>query len=162
LVYGMLNWVTSHRMLKSSSGKIRHLYFSTYPLLTVKNLLITTTMGAVSWSFECLALKMILDGVGAADVGVGAASFVFCMATIFGGFLFFAPGGLGGFEGSAQLMLTKIGVTLGQAIPAILIMRFCTLFFSVVVGFAFILLTSIRYHKSLQWEEFEHAREESD
>lgn len=156
LVYGILHWITRHRLLRSSSGKLRKLYFSTYPLLTIKNLAITTLMGAVSWFFECIALKIILDGVGASHVGLGAASFVFCMATIFGGFLFFAPGGLGGFEGSAKIMLSLLALPNSQVVPAILIMRFCTLFFSVVLGFLFILITSIKYHMKLHWDEFEH------
>jgi uncharacterized protein (TIRG00374 family) len=162
LVYRVIHWMTRHEKLRGAGRKMQTLYFSTYPLLTVKNLGITTLLAAVSWSFECLALMMILHGTGATQVNFGEAAFVFCMATIFGGFLFFAPGGLGGFEGSAQIMLGLLGLAATQIVPAILITRFCTLFYSVILGFLFILLTSIKYHKRMHWEEFENVREAKD
>ncbi|MGI8907079.1 MAG: lysylphosphatidylglycerol synthase transmembrane domain-containing protein [Candidatus Sumerlaeaceae bacterium] len=162
LVYRLIRWMTRHEKLRRTGKKIQTLYFSTYPLLTVKNLAFTTLLAAISWSFECVALMMILHGTNATAVTLGESAFVFCMATIFGGFLFFAPGGLGGFEGSAKVMLTLLGLTDAQIVPAVLITRFCTLFYSVVIGFVFILLTSLKYHKRMQWEEFEHARETTD
>lgn len=158
-VYSLIRWMTRHPRLRRTGTRLQQLYFSTYPLLTVKNLVITTLMAAVSWSFECVALLMILHGAGAEGINLGEASFVFCMATLFGGFLFFAPGGLGGFEGSAKVMLTLLGLSNAQIVPAILITRFCTLFFSVVLGFGFILLTSLKYHKSLRWDKFEQVEE---
>ena len=81
-------------------------------------------------------------------------------AMFVGGFLFFLPGGLGGFEGTAYRLLTLLGVGKNEITPAILIIRFCTLFFAVGLGFLFILLTSLKYHKAMQWDEFEHASEE--
>lgn len=162
LVYRLIHWFTRHPRLRRTGKRMQTLYFSTYPLLTVRNLAITTVLAAVSWSFECLALMMILHGAKATNINIGESAFVFCMATIFGGFLFFAPGGLGGFEGSAKVMLSLLGLASAQIVPAILITRFCTLFYSVVLGFLFILLTSIKYHKRMQWEEFEHARESPD
>jgi hypothetical protein len=59
-------------------------------------------------------------------------------------------------------MLSLLGLADAQIVPAILITRFCTLFYSVVLGFLFILLTSIKYHKRIEWEEFEHARQTPD
>jgi uncharacterized protein (TIRG00374 family) len=159
LVYRLIYWMTQHPRLRGTGRKMQTLYFSTYPLLTIRNLAVTTAMAAVSWSFECLALLMILHGAGANGINIGEAAFVFCMATIFGGFLFFAPGGLGGFEGSAKVMLTLLGLADSQIVPAVLITRFSTLFYSVVLGFIFILLTGLKYHKKIQWEEFEHARD---
>ena len=87
---------------------------------------------------------------------------MFCMATIFGGFLFFLPGGIGGFETSIALMLGLLGVQKFQIVPAVFITRFSTLFFSVALGFLFILFTSAHYHKRMLWEEFEHADKETE
>lgn len=160
LVYNILFGFSSRPALAGPSGKLRKLYYATYPLLTPRNLLVTSGLAAVSWSFECLALLMILQGVGADQVTLAQATFVFCMATIFGGFLFFMPGGLGGFEGSMLAMLTMLGLATPLANASMVIIRFSTLFFSVLLGFLFILLTSLKYHKSLAWAEFEHVSDE--
>lgn len=161
MVYGMLKFFTRGRRGRKVLPKLRHLYHSTYPLLTARNMAVTTLIATVSWFFECIALWLILQGVGAAEVTLLQAGFIFCMATIFGGFLFFLPGGLGGFEASMMALLALLGIAKFQAVPAVFITRACTLFFSVGLGFFFILLTSMRYRKAMAWEEFEGAENES-
>ncbi len=153
--YGLIHCVGRLQRLQGIARRLRKLYFSTYPLLTPKNLLITTALAAFSWSFECLALYWILQGVGATSITLGQAAFIFCMATIFGGFLFFLPGGIGGFETTLALMLIFLGVEKHQAVPAIFLIRFSTLFFSVALGFLFILWTTAKYHKPIAWENFQ-------
>ncbi len=162
LVYGLFHFGAKVRRLRGPIKHLRHLYYATYPLLTIKNLLIATVLAAISWSFECAAAYYILKGVGAPDIALLDITFVFCMATIVGGFLFFLPGGLGGFEGAAYRLLSMLGVGKNEIVPAILIIRFCTLFFAVALGFLFILLTSMRYHKSLKWDEFQQATQEPE
>jgi len=162
LVYGMLGRLHGVKKAGKSVHKLRHLYHATYPLLTVKNLGTTTLLAAVSWSFECMAMLKILHGVGATGLGLGETMFVFCMATIIGGFLFFLPGGLGGFEGAMYKLLAVLGTATNAIVPAILLTRFCTLFFAVGLGFLAILLTSMRYHKKLAWEAFEHVEEQAE
>lgn len=157
LIHRLIGMLSFSARLDRSLHKVRELYDSTYPLLTVPNLAIATSMAAFSWAFECVALLMILHGVGASQVTLGQAAFVFCMSTIFGGFLFFLPGGLGGFEASMAIMLSLIGVLKAQASSATFIIRLCTLFFGVGLGFLFILYTSAKYHKRMQWEEFAEA-----
>lgn len=161
MVYGLLHLGMRVKRLRGPIKHLRHLYYATYPLLTVRNLGIATVLAAISWSFEVAAADMILAGVGAPEVTLVEITFVFCMATIVGGFLFFLPGGLGGFEGAAYRLLSMLGVGTNEIVPAILLIRFCTLFFAVALGFLFILLTSLRYHKSLKWDEFEHVAEEA-
>ncbi len=161
-VYWFLFGLGRRPSLSGPAGKLRKLYFATYPLLTFRNLFIASAIGAVSWSFECLALHMILKGVGAEGITLAQATFVFCMATIFGGFLFFMPGGAVGFEGSMLAMLWMLGTDRTEAGVAIVIVRFCTLFFSVLLGFFFILMTSLRYHRRLEWEEFEHVSDKAE
>lgn len=158
-VYSLLHRGMQVRRLRGTVKHLRHIYYATYPLLTGRNLLVATLLGAVSWSFEVVALKVIMSGVGVHDVTVLELTFVFCMATIVGGFFFFLPGGLGGFEGAAYRLLLLLGVGKNAVVPAILIFRFSTLFFAVGLGFVFILLTSLKYHKSLKWDEFDQVSE---
>jgi glycosyltransferase 2 family protein len=160
--YQILLKLGRHKRFSHFAHKARRMYHATYPLLTFRNLAVTTAMAAVSWSFECIALWLIMKGVGAPEVTLLESTFVFCMATVFGGFLFFLPGGLGGFEPSMTLMLAWLGVAGYKAVPAIFIIRLSTLFFGVALGFIFILVTSARYHKRMMWEEFEHVEEDSE
>jgi len=160
LVYAIMAMGNRVPRLRPTLKHLRHLYFATYPLLTVRNLAVASVLGAVSWSFECLALKLILSGVGVHDVTFLQLAFVFCMATIVGGFFFFLPGGLGGFEVAALSLMALLGIGEYSRGPAVLLIRFCTLFFAVALGFLFILLTSLKYHKSLQWDEFSQVAEE--
>lgn len=157
MVYMLLAKLRKIGKLRNASRKLYHIYRSTYPLLKVKSLLTATSMASISWFFECVAMDLILKGVGAESVTIFQVTFVFCMATIFGGFLFFLPGGLGGFEGASQTMLTALGVAKIAIAPAILITRFSTLFFAVAIGFIFIIITSAKYHKSLNWKEFQES-----
>ena len=160
LVYGILMWSARRGALNNPARKLRKLYFATYPLLTVRNLTVTTLMAAFSWAFECVALWYILHGVGAVSITLPQSAFMFCMATILGGFFFFLPGGLGAFETGMLGMLRLLGVEEFKAVPAIVIIRFSTLFFGVALGFLFILITSAHYHMRLKWEELERARGE--
>lgn len=155
-------WARGRRRIQSALLKVRKLYYATYPLLTARNLAVTTGLAAFSWFFECIAVKLILNGVGAPQVTLYEATFIFCMATIFGGFLFFLPGGIGGFETMMALMLILLGVAKSQGVPAVFITRASTLFFGVTLGFLFILITSAVYHKRMEWEQFEHAEEIKD
>jgi uncharacterized protein (TIRG00374 family) len=155
LMYGILIRLARVRGLVRLSHKLRKLYHRTYPLLTLRNLLVTATLAAVSWFCECYALMLILHGVGATGVSLSEATFMFCMATIIGGLLFFMPGGLGGFEGSMTGMMAMLKLANGT--PAIVLIRFCTLFYSVLVGFVFIFITGLVYHKELKWDEFERS-----
>lgn len=159
MVYGALIALSRYHFLRSAMHKLRSLYHRTYPLLSAKNLTITTAMATFSWFFECIAMMKILHGVGATDVTLLQTAFVFCMATIFGGFLFFLPGGLGGFEGSTFSMLTLLGVSGNLSKTGIIITRVSTLFFAVTLGFLFILFTSIKYHKSMTWDKLDRLQE---
>jgi uncharacterized protein (TIRG00374 family) len=159
-VYSLMHRGMQVPRLRGTLKHLRHIYYATYPLLTIRNLIIATALGAVSWSFEVMAMKVIMNGVGAGHATLVELTFVFCMATIVGGFFFFLPGGLGGFEGAAFRLLQLLGVGKNAIVPAILIVRFSTLFFAVGLGFLFILLTSWKYHKSLEWGAFEQVSEE--
>jgi uncharacterized protein (TIRG00374 family) len=161
-VYGLLLKLGRSERLGFICHRARKLYYSTYPLLTIRNLLISSLVAVFSWFWECVAILLIIRGVGAAEVTLAQATFVFCMSTIFGGFLFFLPGGIGGFEASCAVMLQLLGVDKARAVSSIFITRFSTLFFAVALGFLFILITSAKYHKRLMWEELEHAEAETE
>ena len=107
-------------------------YESTYTLLNLKNLLIAVSISIISWFFECIALFFVLKGFGV-DVSLLASMFVFSFSTVAGA-LSMIPGGLGVAEGSMTGLLVMDGVPKTIAVGATLIIRFCTLWFGVIIG----------------------------
>ncbi len=96
----------------------------------------------VSWSFEVLALKIILNSLNQ-NMSLAEAGFVFGFSSL-AGLLIFTPGGIGGFEGTSYSLLTMLFlIPASTATAATLIIRLTTLWFSVLIG----IFTYIRYIK---------------
>ncbi len=112
--------------------KLRHAYESLSILVAPKNLLLPAGLSIVAWSFECLALWIVLKGFDV-DVNALACAFFYATATLAGAL---APGGLGVTEGTLQAQLVELAhVAKGESVAAILLVRFATLWFAVAVGF---------------------------
>jgi uncharacterized protein (TIRG00374 family) len=101
-----------------------------------------TLLSAVSWGFEVLGFYFVLVGLGvegSSDVLL-KASFIMPAATLASALLL-TPGGLGvaegGITGLSQILLD---MTKAQAAVAALIIRFCTLWFGVIVGLVALVL----------------------
>lgn len=98
-------------------------------------------LGIVSWFFECLAFFLVLRGLGfdASWRLLLVATFVLAVSSVFGA-LSLLPGGLGVAEASVAGMLLILldddGISRGTAAAATLIIRFATLWFAVLIGFA--------------------------
>jgi uncharacterized membrane protein YbhN (UPF0104 family) len=101
-------------------------------LFSARNSFLAGLASLVAWFAECLAFFLLLSAL---DTGVtlSAATFVYSFATLIGA-LSFLPGGLGGFEATAVVMLGAYGVDLGSAALATTIIRLTTLWFSVALG----------------------------
>ena len=104
-------------------------------LVTPKVLSWTIFFSMVGWMASVSAFWYILTQMGA-DVSIWQAMFVFSFSTILGGATM-APGGLGGTEASMVLLLTALNVPYDVALAATLVIRSTTLWFGVIVGFAF-------------------------
>jgi uncharacterized protein (TIRG00374 family) len=90
-------------------------------------------VSALGWGAECLAFALLLDAMGA-TIGLPAACFIFAFSAAVGAATLL-PGGLGGTEASMIALLASLGVDLGTAVAATLVIRASTLWFSVAVGF---------------------------
>ncbi len=96
-------------------------------------------LGMASWFAECLALFLVLIGLGQEATWhlLLVATFVLSVSSVFGA-LSFLPGGLGIAEASITAMLilliTDSGFTRGDAAAATILIRFATLWFSVLLG----------------------------
>lgn len=110
-------------------------YTSTRALLGAGLLGSTTLLSAISWSLEGIAFWCILDALGAADLTLYKALFVYAISTLLGA-LSFLPGGLGLTEGSMIGALVLLGLLSenAPALAATYLIRLTTLWFGVGVG----------------------------
>lgn len=116
--------------------RLRAVYESTLLLLEWRALLLATLISVVSWGCECIALYYVLIGLGVAGTPLLLlqATFIFAASTLFG-LVSFLPGGLGASEASsAGLLVALVGLGASAATTATLIIRFCTLWFGVLLG----------------------------
>ena len=86
----------------------------------------------VAWLAECIAFYLLLSALDT-GISIDLAIFIYSFATLVGA-LSFLPGGLGGFEVVAVILLGAQGADLGEAVFATTVIRLTTLWFSVVLG----------------------------
>jgi glycosyltransferase 2 family protein len=116
--------------------KLRNIYTSTTQLLDWRILLISTVISVISWGFECVAFYYVLAGLGVSGTPLLLlqATFIFAASTLFG-LVSFLPGGLGASEvSSVGLLVALVGQSASAATSATIIIRFCTLWFGVMLG----------------------------
>lgn len=98
-------------------------------------LLIPSLISVLSWGCEGFALYLVLRGFGA-DVTPSLAVFFYATATLAGAIIP-VPGGLGVTELMIQQQLVQLGrVDSGAATGSMILVRFATLWWAVLVGFA--------------------------
>lgn len=126
---------------------IHNFYESSYQLLSLKNLLLAVGIGVISWSGECIAFYLVLVGLGfdPSWTLLMQAAFILAASTILGS-ASMLPGGLGVADGSIAGMLWLLFKTeSGIASAATLLIRFCTLWFGVLVGILTLMIFTRRF-----------------
>ena len=130
-------------------AKLRAAYDSLYELARPQHLVLPTIISVGAWFLECLALWVILVGFGE-HVPVMGASFFYATSTLAGA-LVPVPGGLGVTETLMVTLMKQMGnITPGADTGAMLLVRFATLWFAVVVGFVGLSLLRRRYKSLLR------------
>jgi uncharacterized membrane protein YbhN (UPF0104 family) len=107
-------------------------------LLGARALAVAVALSVVSWFCECLALVLILDGLGVL-LPIRATTFVYAFAQLAGA-VSMLPGGLGVAEGSLTGLLVGLGVGLPEAAAATLLVRAVTLWLAVALGVVVLLV----------------------
>lgn len=114
--------------------KLEKAYESLATMLKPSNLALPSFLSACAWMLECLSLWVILGGFGE-TTSVPLCTFFYATSTLVGAIVP-VPGGLGVTEGSLMAQMTQIGhVAENNATAAMILVRFATLWFAVVVGF---------------------------
>jgi uncharacterized protein (TIRG00374 family) len=123
-------------VVKKFAAQLHTFYENTRIVFGLRNLLIALTAGAICWAAEGVAYYVVLLGFGAASGGetLLIAVFIFCISTVIGAAVAM-PGGLGGVEGSlVALSVQLLSLSTAVATAAGLLIRFCTLWFGVLIG----------------------------
>ena len=127
--------------------KLEAAYESLATMLKPQNLVVPSLLSAGAWMLECLALWIILDGFGT-PIPVPLATFFYSTSTLIGAIVP-VPGGLGITEGALMGQMTQLGhVEESTAAAAMILVRFATLWFAVIVGFIALSLMK-RRHRGL-------------
>jgi uncharacterized membrane protein YbhN (UPF0104 family) len=120
-----------------AAPKINTIFDDLQRLTSARHLVGPTLLSIVAWGLEGVALYVILRGFeGAADtLSLAPVAFFYSTATLAGA-LVPVPGGLGVTEKILEEELYRLGgVQSGTATAAMLLVRFATLWFAVLVGF---------------------------
>ena len=130
--------------LRALAPKFRDGFESLRIVASPGALLWPSALSVVGWACEGTALYVLLGGFGVA-VSLPLAIFFFSTATLAGAVIPI-PGGLGVAEAMIQEQLVHIGrVPGGTATAAMILIRFATLWWAVVVGFAALALLKRRF-----------------
>lgn len=113
---------------------LHRLFDSTLQVVRPRVLAYCVLIGTVSWFFESVAFYFVFIGLGF-EVSLLAATFTLAFSTVVGA-VSMLPGGLGAAEGSILGILLFLGVPDSIAGGATIIIRFCTLWFGVLLGLA--------------------------
>lgn len=145
LVHALLGLGERLPVVSRMSHQLYALYDSTYRLLRPGSLAVAVGLGLISWSGECVAFFLVLVGLGfMPDMTLLLqATFILAMATLVGS-VSMLPGGLGAADASVTglllLLVTAAPMSQPVAVAATLLIRFCTLWFGVLLGLAALLL----------------------
>lgn len=124
--------------------KLEAAYESLATMLKPQNLVAPSILSACAWMLECLALWVILGGFGE-STSVPLATFFYSTSTLVGAIVP-VPGGLGVTESALMGQMTTMGhVEASTATSAMILVRFATLWFAVVVGFIALSLMKRRH-----------------
>lgn len=135
---GLINLASRVRVFARTAHMVHELYEHAYTLLRVGPLLLACALGVASWFCECAAYYLTIKAMGSV-MGIGAATFIYAFATLFGA-VTFLPGGLGTTEGSMTGLAIRHGVPRDAAAAATIVVRVATLWFAVALGLAWISL----------------------
>ena len=143
----VLAWVGRLPLIGRFQPKLEEAYESMYELVGWRILVGTTLLSVVAWSMEGVALFWFLRALGASEVSLYLAFFIYAIPTIAGA-VSGLPGGLGAAE--AAMIGLLFGVfdvfdSRSLATLATYLIRFATLWFGVLLGVVALVYYRIAY-----------------
>ena len=146
LVQRLLDVLRRRPRTRRAGEVLETLYDSARELLTWPRLGLAVGIGVLSWGGECVALYVILLGLGAAPSLplLNQATFALAAGSLVGS-ASLLPGGIGAAEGTVAAVLDLVaGQPRDVAAAATLLIRVCTLWFGVALGAVALLVLARR------------------
>jgi uncharacterized protein (TIRG00374 family) len=134
----MLGLVARIRPLARFVPLLTEAYQSMAVLVAPKALLLGLALSVPAWYLECVALHVLIGGYPGTTASLADSTFIYAFATVAGA-VTFLPGGLGMTEGSMVALLHEVFSLVPSrevAAAVTLLVRLCTLWFAVALGFA--------------------------
>lgn len=125
---------------------IYEFYQNAYVIFSPKALLVSITLGFISWLGEGIAMYYVLLGLGAENSWELAVQgvFILSIASLAGAALPL-PGGLGAAEAvTSGLIKGLVGLPKDAAAAGVLLIRICTLWFGVTIGIVSLVILTKR------------------
>lgn len=156
MMLAFLRWCTRLPLVRRRAGAVYELYNSSYEIFRPQRVAIVTGLSVVSWFGECLALWVILHGLGLPPTRELLTLAVFSLSTAsIAGALSLLPGGLGAAEAGITgilLLFSQPRISPSTAAAATLLIRFTTLWFGVGLGLVALLWVQQRLERLAQAE----------
>lgn len=134
-VLGLLKRFSWGRRLEAPLSEA---FYTLHDLMGFRLLVLASVLGLVAWFFECLAFQVVFKGLGV-EISLVKAVFIYAFSTLAGA-LSMLPGGIGAAEGSMTSLLLLIQIPKALATTATIIIRVCTVWFAVLLGYGFVKL----------------------
>mgnify|MGYP001178335938 FL=1 len=124
--------------------RLRLAFDSLRTVAHARTLLIPSLLSLLGWALEGVALGALVHGTGE-TIALPVALFFYATSTLAGAIVP-TPGGLGVAETSLESQLVTVGhLSAGAATLSMLLIRFATLWWAVVVGFVALGLLKLRF-----------------
>lgn len=146
-VQALIGWLERRPRLARFAKPVHTFYEQSATLMSGRLLVVSTLISLVSWAGECVAMYFVLRGLGLEPswLLLLQSTFIFAASTLFG-LVSFLPGGLGASEGSSSaLLIALVKMSAGAASAATILIRFCTLWFGVLLGVVALGIFARRY-----------------
>ncbi len=123
--------------LSWASRKLLQTLLTGRDLMTPRIFFVGLVVSALAWGMESVSMYVILRGFNLPTTLL-QANFVYCFSTIVGA-LSMLPGGIGGTEAGMIGLLAFMGIPYAAGLPAVILIRLCTLWLAVAVGVGFMI-----------------------
>jgi uncharacterized membrane protein YbhN (UPF0104 family) len=133
----VLEWLSRISFLTWLSGKVLDTLLAGKDLMTPRIFFVGLLTSAIAWGMESLSFYFILEGFNLPSTLL-QANFVYCFSTTLGA-LSMLPGGIGGTEAGMIGLLAFMGISYASGLPAVILIRLCTLWAAILVGIGFMI-----------------------
>jgi len=155
----IISYLEKIKLLHKVAHKFHDAYESIYTLVSIKPLIIATTISAFAWFLECVGLYLVLKVYSSfthVDVSLLSAVFIYGFSTIVGS-IAMLPGGLGATEASLTGLMLLLKIPKDVSVASTFIIRVATLWFAVLIGVIAVYYYQRYSHKDLDNIELSDA-----